>query len=231
MAYNMYENGTKSQGGYASESRFFEDVLAKYREYKETAKDIAYFVPSVIPGYNDRGVRPGEDHYVIPRTWAPGAETGSMLKRMLTDVAIETIDERLNMILITSWNEWNEDTAIEPVFDSGTTSNDISETGFYFTQGYPYEGYEFKCVAAVKEATVAVSGQLTGARAKGVAIEAYNEGRLVSSTHPDSKGYYRFSRLNVPAARYVIKVAGTQLSEEVTVNTTTTVDRVDFRMD
>ena len=41
--------------------------------------------------------------------------------------------------MITSWNEWNEDTAIEPVAAAPATTND--RRGGFFTQGYPYEGY------------------------------------------------------------------------------------------
>jgi hypothetical protein len=44
------------------------------------------------------------------------------------------------MILITSWNEWNEDTAVEPVAPAPATSDDASGSQLY-TQGYAYEGF------------------------------------------------------------------------------------------
>ena len=47
---------------------------------------------------------------------------------------------RLRTILITSWNEWNEDTAIEPVATSPPTADDVSGRRL-FTQGYAYEGF------------------------------------------------------------------------------------------
>ncbi len=48
-------------------------------------------------------------------------------------------DGHLRMVLVTSWNEWNEDTAIEPLAPAPPTANDVA--GGALTQGYTYEGF------------------------------------------------------------------------------------------
>jgi hypothetical protein len=43
------------------------------------------------------------------------------------------------MVMVTSWDDWNEDTGIEPI--SGTpTDVDDSPSGTAYTQGYTYGG-------------------------------------------------------------------------------------------
>ncbi len=45
------------------------------------------------------------------------------------------------MILVTSWNEWNEDTAIEPIAAAPPTTTDDSASGHDLTGGAAYPGY------------------------------------------------------------------------------------------
>jgi hypothetical protein len=44
------------------------------------------------------------------------------------------------MMLITSWNEWNEDTAVEPVALAPATASDASDSGNDYTLGSGTQG-------------------------------------------------------------------------------------------
>ena len=48
---------------------------------------------------------------------------------------------QLKMVHITSFNEWHEDTEIEPSVVTGPTTIDTSPTGSQYTQGLVYQGY------------------------------------------------------------------------------------------
>lgn len=139
-AYNLYDSTRTSQAGYGASSTFVSDARALYERYREAAGDTP-LVPLAFPGYNDRGVRLQADHYAIPREWSPGAGEGSFFAEWLERFTLPLIDARFPMMLITSWNEWNEDTAIEPAAESAPTTTDTSPSGTTYTQGYRYAGY------------------------------------------------------------------------------------------
>ena len=108
------------------------------------------FVPAASPGFNDRGVRDG--HTPLSRKLTEDAEFGSLLKAML-DQALELTDiEAGNLLLITSWNEWHEDTQIEPVVIAAPTNKDNSSSGQDYTVGLDYEGYGLRYLDIIKEA-------------------------------------------------------------------------------
>ena len=151
-AYNMYEGNKPQQEGYASSSTFFEDVAAKYSEYKKiTDANNIDFIPGITPGYNDRGVRLVVDHYVIPRQFGPGEPEGSLFSKSIERLALPFLDPDINMVLITSWNEWNEGTQIEPTVLSSPANSDSSESGRDYTQGYFYSGYGEKYLEIIKD--------------------------------------------------------------------------------
>jgi glycoprotein endo-alpha-1,2-mannosidase len=137
-AYNLYVETRERDLGYGSASKLIPDSLKLYRRYREAGG--VPIVPGVIPGFNDRGTRPDADHSAIPRRWTPQAAEGSFFAESIERIVKPLADRKLQMILITSWNEWNEDTAIEPVAPAPTTTADRSARQ-YFTQGYAYEGF------------------------------------------------------------------------------------------
>jgi hypothetical protein len=151
-AYNLYHEGRPEHAGYGSSSGILVDSAALYERYRSAAPDTP-LVPLAMPGYNDRGTRLEADHYVIPREWSRGAGEGSLFAECLERFTLPLVDPRLPMILVTSWNEWSEDTAIEPAAAAPVTSADRSNSGVAYTQGYPYEGYGYRYLDILRKKT------------------------------------------------------------------------------
>jgi len=150
--YNLYDSSRTAQAGYGVSSRLLSDSLALYERYRRAVPEKP-IIPLALPGYNDRGLRLDADHHAIPREWAPGAGEGTFFAEWLERFTIPLIDPRLPMMLVTSWNEWSEDTAIEPVAAAPATSSDQSRSGAIYTQGYRYEGYGNRYLDILREKT------------------------------------------------------------------------------
>lgn len=138
--YNLYDTSNRRQWGYGSSTTFLEDVARLAQTYRDAVGNAVPVVPDVIPGFNDRGARLGENHGAIPRQWAPGDTGATFLSHMLDSVALPHVDARAPMVMFTSWNEWNEDTGIAPVTSTAATTRDDSPSGTAYTQGYTYGG-------------------------------------------------------------------------------------------
>ncbi|HET7568800.1 MAG TPA: glycoside hydrolase family 99-like domain-containing protein [Gaiellaceae bacterium] len=76
------------------------------------------FVPDAIPGYDDLGERPAEAHHVLPREL--GGDPAGLFSGELAQ-ASGLVDRRLGLLAVTSFDEWGEDTQIEPTAGYGTT--------------------------------------------------------------------------------------------------------------
>ena len=99
------------------------------------------FIPTASPGFNDSGVRSG--HPAAPRymTDDSNSKEGDLFARMLNEVVVPRTDPKADDILmINSFNEWHEDTQIEPTIAALPTNVDDSGTQRY-TDGHFYEGY------------------------------------------------------------------------------------------
>jgi hypothetical protein len=138
--YNLYDTSNPVSWGYGSATTFVDDVAKLAERYRDAVHGAVPVVPAVIPGYNDRGARLGEGHGAIPRQWAPGDAGATFLRHMLDQVALPHVDARAPVVMVTSWNEWNEDTAIAPVTSTVSTTRDTSPTGTAYTEGYRYGG-------------------------------------------------------------------------------------------
>ena len=140
--------GNPKYEGYPVDQDFFADISLQIREWEGIAQPQDIFViPDVHPGFN--GNHGSGDGMVAPRQSQAGAEGTSMLEEYIK-VVRPFVDPELKMIMITSWNEWHEDTQIEPTIIAPATSLDNSVTGNLYTQGYPYEGYGLKFLELVR---------------------------------------------------------------------------------
>ena len=133
-AYNMYNWAKPKQMGYGKQSTFLSEVQGLYREYQSAIGKKIMLIPSIIPGYNDRGVRLSENHPVIPRQFQPDGAEGSFFDQALKQTVLPFMNPENPLALITSFNEWNEGTQIEPTQETGVTSQDYSPTK---TELYP----------------------------------------------------------------------------------------------
>lgn len=149
-SYNLYDSSRPSHAGYGATSALLPEAHALFARYRHAAPEIPV-IPLAMPGYNDRATRPEQGHYVIPREWAAGAGEGSFFAEWLQGFTLPLVDPRLPMLLITSWNEWNEDTAIEPVAAAPSTASDVSESGHAYTQGFRYSGYETRYLEVLRD--------------------------------------------------------------------------------
>ena len=209
--YNMYETLKREHAGYGAESRYLSEVDEKFAEYRAACGDDVVFIPNVIPGYNDRPLRIRRDHYVIPRLWEKDGAPGSLFSVLFDRLGLKYADPDLPIIMITSWNEWNEDTAIEPLTPAPPTTRDISKSGTLFTEGYPYSGFGETYLRIIRDKVVAVSGRVmdkSGKPAPGILVEGWLEGKLVASDTTDSAGYYRLSRLMMGEGEYRVGIPG-----------------------
>jgi glycoprotein endo-alpha-1,2-mannosidase len=135
--YDVYGSmGARGYAGQASVNSYFRQQ-ARWEQLAQSV-DVD-FIPSISPGFNDTGVRDG--HPPLSRKLTAEDEFGSLFRAMIIQ-AREHVDADLgNMLMVTSWNEWHEDTQIEPVAVADSTSIDNSATGSAYTNGLPYEGY------------------------------------------------------------------------------------------
>lgn len=119
------------------------------REWQSlAAEQKCAFIPSVSPGYNDLAVRPDKEHGPLSRRLTANDPPGSLFKTAL-QYARKLVDANIdNLIMVNSFNEWHEDTQIEPV--KGQTTN-LPES---ITQGVEYEGYGELYLNILREETI-----------------------------------------------------------------------------
>lgn len=130
--------------GYSDDNGFLALHTTMYAEYQAAAQQLGVdFIPSLTPGYNDRAVRQRcANNPALARRTSANAPEGSMFMSFLDDLALPYANNaRYKMIHITTFNEWHEDTQLEPSVVTAPTTTDTSPTGMQYTQGLVYQGY------------------------------------------------------------------------------------------
>lgn len=114
------------------------------------------YIPSVSPGYNDLGVRPENAHPPLSRS-LDGMAAGSLLevslKHAIPLAGVSNIENRTveshRLLVVNSFNEWHEDTQIEP------TKGFPASLPINYTFGFVYEGYGDKYLEILRNGTEA----------------------------------------------------------------------------
>jgi hypothetical protein len=135
--YNIH--GVRLYDGYPQATGYVEAARKTFQNHKKAiAVNGTRFMSNAIPGYNDRAVRLEADNYPIPRRVHADSAEGSTFGQLL-DVAVQEGDSLLGSA-ICSWNEWWEDSQIEPTIIKAPSSKD-GTADFAYSKGYQYEGY------------------------------------------------------------------------------------------
>jgi glycoprotein endo-alpha-1,2-mannosidase len=142
-AYDVYGQTLQSYGSTKAAVNHLERILS---QAKTAANSVGVgLIPFATPGFNDKGVRDG--HVGAPRYFEdkPASVEGDLFRAMLRDVVVPKVDPLAEKILmVTSFNEWHEDTQIEPTMGTaGKTNVDDSASGSGYTQGDYYTDYGY----------------------------------------------------------------------------------------
>ncbi|MCD6392989.1 MAG: glycoside hydrolase family 99-like domain-containing protein [Planctomycetes bacterium] len=150
-AYDVYGQSVGILGGTHKAVEF----LAKnYRQAKKAANSVGTaFMPAIAPGYNDTAVRKGHPGRARYFTDVDNSKEGDIFREMIRQAALPNIDPSCdNIIMITSFNEWYEDSQIEATAGtSPASSTDDSNSGSYYTGGQRYVDYEYLYLDILKE--------------------------------------------------------------------------------
>lgn len=132
--YDVYGSAGRPEGFVGTER--VDTYYSQQAGWREQAlQENCHYIPAVSPGYNDRGVRMENNHPPLSRRITSTAQEGSLFHYQLGHAKL-LADERVDrMILVNSFNEWHEDTQIEPAVGEPST------VPFEFTQGLEYVGY------------------------------------------------------------------------------------------
>jgi hypothetical protein len=131
-------------GGYSDGNGYLVQHAAMYDQYIAVTQQLGVeFVGSLMPGFNNRATRRVcMDIPALARRTSATAAEGSMFRSFLRDVVLPHLQtSKLKMMHITSFNEWREDSEIEPTVITGPTTKDTSASGTQYTQGLIYQGF------------------------------------------------------------------------------------------
>ncbi|KAL9190868.1 hypothetical protein ACHAXT_000574 [Thalassiosira profunda] len=156
--YDVY-GALSRPDGYAGRGRV-RSLLANNKAWKARANQGGTsYIPCVSPGYNDRGVRFDAGHTALSRKLDAGAPEGSLFQASLQGALGLADSSTGGLIMINSWNEWHEDTQIEPTVEvvpgNGATNEPLNMTcyGGACAQSLSYRAYGSLYLNILKAAT------------------------------------------------------------------------------
>ncbi|KAG7363841.1 glycosyl hydrolase family 99 protein [Nitzschia inconspicua] len=150
--YDVY--GNVGSTPYTTQAKL-DQHYQRQRQWKtfSEGKGVAY-IPGVSPGYNDRGVRFANDNPGLSRRLDWNDEEGTLLAAHMVQARQLVHPSVDNLILVNSFNEWHEDTQIEPVAIDPTTRNVVTTNiPTKLTSGLYYETYGNKYLDIIRRAT------------------------------------------------------------------------------
>ena len=218
-SYGMWGNWWNQ---YPGVSGYFDTLSGYFQSASNVAaQQHIQLIPWMGPGYNDRGQRLGSNNAPCPRQFTATDSEGSSFDH-LYPIGKLWADTQVKMIWITSWNEWWEDSILEP-----TTGSLLESTGpDFLTNGFMHQDYGFRYLEINRDQAVAVTGKVYGG-APGdttspwpwASIEVYNMGMtLMNTTVAVSDGRYRVSHLMLDTGVYYVQASRDGISNSVTVD-------------
>jgi hypothetical protein len=126
------------------------NYYAEQAKWKAAAnKQGCAYVPPAAPGYNDRAIRLAIGKAALSRRLTANSNEGSLFRVNLRG-ARNLTDIRTNkLMMINSFNEWHEDSQIEP-----TVGGNKTISPFNLTQGVEYQAYGELYLNILREETV-----------------------------------------------------------------------------
>ena len=219
--------GLPQHDGYPSETNYFGELGVAIKNWQDAAQSVGVqVIPNINPGFNSKQI--SFDTYAFPRPFGIGASQESVFEYYIKTTR-SFVDPELKMLMITSWNEWHEDTQIEPSVETTVTELDISSSSNDYTQGYEYGGYGFRNLDLIRtllsDQSCALSLELDsenilcqGSRNGSVRVRARGAGEVVS--YQWSNGSTESQINGLGAGNYTVEVKdnlGCVLSKSVNI--------------
>jgi hypothetical protein len=148
--YGSMDSASPYAGNEAVDNYYNEQADVRARAHESGCR----YVPVASPGYNDRGVRFSRNNPPLSRKLAADSMEGSLFAYQLSK-AKELVDPNIhNLLVINSFNQWHEDTQIEP--SVGVSTNEP----YNMTLGLYYEGYGELYLDILRAGTQAVESDI-----------------------------------------------------------------------
>mmetsp|Transcript_34189 Transcript_34189/g.82319 ORF Transcript_34189/g.82319 Transcript_34189/m.82319 type:complete len:356 (+) Transcript_34189:775-1842(+) len=147
--YDVYGSFSAGSLGAITTQQIIKNHYNNQQDWKDLASQVGVgYVPSVTPGYNDMAVRPENTNPPLARVMLGEASEGSLFKYSIGK-AKKLVDPNVsNIMMVNSFNEWHEDTQIEPVI--GVSPSSEPEV---LTFGVDYVAYGDTYLNILRDAT------------------------------------------------------------------------------